>query len=61
MGIATGILCSIFFGKLLSLNIALFSYGWLGVIHPQKSNAVTKHYFILVFYAGFFTWEARLG
>lgn len=28
--------------------------GWLGVVHPQKSNAVTKHYFIPVFMQVFY-------
>lgn len=55
MGIATGILCSIPFGRFLSLDIILLSFVMMATYDteghaPQKQQvydySVTKHYFM---------------
>lgn len=69
MGIATGILCSIPFGKFLSLDIILLSFLMMATYDaaghaPPKQQvydySVTKHYFTQDIYAGLFMWKARL-
>lgn len=61
MGIATGILCSIPFDKLLSLSISLFSYGRMAKYDvPPKQQLCNKTLFHTGSLCRFFMWEARL-
>lgn len=59
MGIGTGMLCSIPFGELLSLNMIIFSYGRMaGYDAPPKQQLGNKSLFHAESFCRFFMWEA---